>query len=237
MVRPELTPGIFLSAVPLFKSLDQAGLARLAAVTTRRSLKRGERVFNKGDMPTGMYVVVYGEVRLLARRAERERLTGVVGAGRAFGEPVMFLERPAVVDAEAATDALVLHVPKEAVFEEIERSPVFARRMIAGLAQRIEAMVHEAERQAMGSGRDRLIDYLLRNAGADTGTALVHLPAAKAAVASHLHLTPEHFSRILHELAGDGLLQVKGRRIEVRDLQQLADAAGKREPEPKPKRA
>lgn len=237
MTRPELTPGVFLSAVPLFKSLDQAGLARLAAVTTRRSLRRGERVFSKGELPTGMYVVVYGEVRLLSRRAGRERLTGVVGAGRAFGEPVMFLERPAVVDAEAATDALVLHVPKEAVFEEIERSPVFARRMIAGLAQRIEAMVHEAERQAMVSGRDRLIDYLLRNAGAGTGTALVHLPAAKAAVASHLHLTPEHFSRILHELAGDGLLEIKGRRIEVRDLQQLADAAGKRAPEPKPKRA
>lgn len=233
MTRPALTPGVFLSAVPLFKSLDQAGLARLAAVTTRRSVKRGERVFNKGDMPTGMYVVVYGEVRLLARRAGRERLTGVVGAGRSFGEPVMFLERPAMVDAEAATDALVLHVPKEAVFEEIERSPVFARRMIAGLAQRIEAMVHEAERQAMGSGRDRLIDYLLRNAGADTGTALVHLPAAKAAVASHLHLTPEHFSRILHDLAGDGLLEVRGRRIEVRDVQRLARAANKGGPEPK----
>ena len=234
MARPELTPGVFLSAVPLFKALDQAGRARLAAVTTRRSLKRGERVFSKGDLPTGMYVVVYGEIRLLARSAARERLTGVVRAGRAFGEPVMFLERPAMVDAEAATDALVLHVPKEAVFEEIERSPVFARRMIAGLAQRIEAMVHEAERQAMGSGRDRLIDYLLRNAGSAAGTALVHLPAAKAAVASHLHLTPEHFSRILHELADDGLLEVKGRRIEVRDLQQLANAAGKREPEPKP---
>lgn len=221
MARPELTPGVFLSAVPLFKALDQAGLARLAAVTTRRSLKRGERVFSKGDLPTGMYVVVYGEVRLLARRAGRERLTGVVGAGRAFGEPVMFLERPAVVDAEAATDALVLHVPKEAVFEEIERNPVFARRMIAGLAQRIEAMVHEAERQAMGSGRDRLIDYLLRNAGADAGPALVHLPAAKAAVASHLHLTPEHFSRILHELAEAGLIVVEGRTIHIPDIERL----------------
>lgn len=233
MARPELTPGVFLSAVPLFKAMDHAGLARLAAVTTRRSLKRGERVFSRGDLPTGMYVVVYGEIRLLARSAGRERLTGVVRAGRAFGEPVLFLERPAMVDAEAATDALVLHVPKDAVFAEIERDPVFARRMIAGLAQRIEAMVQDAERQAMGSGRDRLIDYLLRNAASDTGTALVHLPAAKAAVASHLHLTPEHFSRILHELADDGLLDVRGRRIEVRDVQRLADAAGKREQEPK----
>lgn len=232
MPRPEITPRVFLSAVPLFKALDGASLARLAAAATRRSLKRGERVFSTGDDPTGMYVVVYGEIRLLARSGERERLTGVVRPGRSFGEPVMFLERPAVVDAEAATDALVLHVPKEAVFDEIERNPVFARRMIAGLSLRIETMVHEAERQAMGSGRDRLIDYLVRNADSGAGAALVQLPAAKAAVASHLHLTPEHFSRILHELAGDGLLEVKGRRVEVHDVQRLARAAGRREPDP-----
>jgi len=232
MPRPAISPHVFLSAVPLFKALDSASLSRLAAAATRRSIKRGERVFSKGDVPTGMYVVVYGEIRLLARSAGRERLTGVVRPGRSFGEPVMFLERPAVVDAEAATDALVLHVPREAVFDEIERNPVFARRMIAGLSLRIETMVQEAERQAMGSGRARLIDYLVRHAGSDSGAALVQLPAAKAAVASHLHLTPEHFSRILHELADDGLLEVKGRRIEVLDVQRLAGAAAaRRDPE------
>lgn len=39
------------------------------------------------------------------------------------------------------------------------------------------------------------------------------LPATKAAIAAHLHLTPEHFSRLLHELADDGLLRIEGRRI------------------------
>jgi CRP-like cAMP-binding protein len=80
-----------------------------------------------------MYVVVYGEVKLIATTPTRgPRLSGIVGPGRSFGEPVMFLERPTVVDAQAASDALLLHLPKEAVFEEIERNPKFARRMIAG---------------------------------------------------------------------------------------------------------
>jgi len=34
----------------------------------------------------------------------------------------------------------------------------------------------------------------------------VTLPAAKAEIASRLNLTPEHFSRILHELLEAGLL-------------------------------
>jgi CRP-like cAMP-binding protein len=150
------------------------------------------------------------------------RLTGVVGPGRSFGEPVMFLERPALVDAEAAGDALVLQLPKPAVFAEIERSPRFARRIIASLSQRIESLVHELDRQALGSGRARLVDYLVRRAGNGTGPQMIVLPATKAAIATQLNLTPEHFSRLLHELAGAGLLQVKGRQINVPDVQRLA---------------
>lgn len=223
MARREIAPQAFLAALPMFKALDEATLARLAASTTARRLARGERLFSKGDAATAMYVVVHGEIRLIARSPVRgERLTGVVGAGRSFGEPVMFLERPALVDAEAAGDALVLQLPKEAVFAEIERSPRLARRIVASLSQRIESLVHELERQALGSGRARLIDYLVRRAGRHRGPQLVTLPATKAAIASQLNLTPEHFSRLLHELVAAGLLQVEGRRINVPDVERLA---------------
>ncbi|HSW27470.1 MAG TPA: Crp/Fnr family transcriptional regulator [Burkholderiaceae bacterium] len=223
MARREIAPQAFLAALPLFKALDDATLARLAAATTARRLTRGERLFAKGDEVSGMYVVVHGEIRLIARSPVRgARLTGVVGPGRSFGEPVMFLERPAVVDAEAAGDALVLRLPKEAVFAEIERSPRFARRIIASLSQRIESLVHELDRQTLGSGRARLIDYLVRRAGNGPGPRLITLPATKAAVASQLNLTPEHFSRLLHELAASGLLLVEGRHIRVPDVQRLA---------------
>lgn len=227
MPRADIAPQAFLAALPLFKALDAAALGRLAGATTRRPLKRGERLFSKGDAATGMYVVVYGEIRLIARSPARgERLTGVVGAGRSFGEPVMFLERPAVVDAQAGTDALVLHLPKQAVFDEIERSPRFARRIIAGLSQRVESLVNELERQAMGGGRARLVDYLLRSAGPGPGPRVVTLAAAKGAIASHLNLTPEHFSRLLHDLADEGLVQVRGRSITVPDPGRLAAGEG-----------
>lgn len=217
-----ISPTRLLAALPLFKSLHRTSLERLAAATTRRSVKRGERVFSKGEVLPGMYVLVYGEVRLVASGARARRLTGVVRPGRSFGEPMMFLERPAMVDAEAASDALVLHLPKQAVFDEIERNPVFARRVIAGLSERIEALVNEAERHASGGARERLVQYLVRNAREEGGGAVVQLPGPKAFVASHLRITPEHFSRLLHELAADGLIEIRARRIAVPDVQRLA---------------
>lgn len=211
-----------LKSLPLFKALDEPSLARLGAATQRRVLPRGERVFSRGDDPLGLYVVVYGQVRLLGRaRGGGVRLAGVVDAGQGFGDAVMFLERPALVDAEAASDCLLLFLPKETVFAEIERNPRFARRLIAGLSARLEALVQQQERQERGGGRARVADYLLRQDGAAAGIPFT-LPAAKAAVAAHLHLTPEHFSRLLHELAAQRLLQVEGRRITLLEPQRLA---------------
>lgn len=214
-----------LKALPLFKALDAASLARLAEAVERRPVRRGERVFRRGDRPTGLYVLVYGQVRLLGPgRAGGQRLTGVVEPGHSFGEPVMFLDRPALVDAEAATDCLVLHLPKEVVFAEIERSPRFARRLLAGLSSRVEAMVRQAERQDLGGGRERLADYLLRQAG-KTPAEPFTLPASKAAIAAHLLLTPEHLSRLLRELVDEGHLRMEGRRLTLLQPQRLAARA------------
>ena len=216
MARREIAPEVFLAGVPLFKTLDAATLARLAAATTRCTLKRGETLFRKGEPATGMYVVVYGEIKLIAITPARgPRLSGIVGPGQSFGEPVMFLERPALVKAQAASDALVLHLPKATLFEEIERNPKFARRVIAGLSQRVESLVRELDRQVLGSGTERFIAYLLRHGRGLAGPIIVTLPAAKAEIASQLNLTAEHFSRILHELQQAGLLQMDGRKITV----------------------
>ena len=104
MRRKPIAPRTFLAGVPLFGELDAASIDRLAAGAERRELKRGAKLFRKGDAATGMYVVVFGEIHLVATTPARgARLTGVVGPGQSFGEPVMFLERTAVVDAQAAT--------------------------------------------------------------------------------------------------------------------------------------
>ena len=228
MARKEIPAAAFLAALPLFEALDAAALARLAACTTRRLLKRGETIFRRGEAATGMFVVAYGEIKLMSPSSARgPRLSGIVGPGQSFGEPVMFLERSTLVEAQAGSDTLVLQVPKEAVFAELERSPKFARRMIAGLSQRIEKLVHEVDRQALGSGSERFVAYLLRQGRGEETRMVVTLPATKAEVASQLNLTPEHFSRILHDLAGAGLLQVTGRRITVPDRHRLEAAVGR----------
>ena len=119
---------------------------------------------------------------------------------------------------------MLVYVSKAAVFDELERDPHFAHRMIAGLSQRLHHLMGDLEGYSMHSGTQRVIGYLLRDDddGAPGATEhVVTLPATKGVIASRLNLTQEHFSRILHELVARGLIKVRGRTITIPDVQKL----------------
>ena len=48
------------------------------------------------------------------------------------------------------------------------------------------------------------------------------LPVSKATIASRLSLTPEYFSRVLHELESAGLIEIDKRDIRIVDSKRLA---------------
>jgi len=225
-VRREIKLEAFLANLPLFRGLGTDALARLAAGATRLRLARGEALFSEGDRPEGFYAVVYGEIQL-SRGAGR--LVDVIGPGKTFGEPVMFLAKPYLVSASALKDSLVVKVSKDAVVAEIDRNPRFAHRVIASLARRSEVLVREIDSYALGSAAERLIAYLLRREPPDaSGPRDLTLPMAKRALASRLNLSAEHLSRILGELSAKGLLEVRGRRLHVPDLARLRAYHGAR---------
>jgi CRP/FNR family transcriptional regulator, dissimilatory nitrate respiration regulator len=210
-----------LAHSPLFRGLSREETARIAAGTTRVHAERGTVLFQRGDLCSGFHIVVYGQVKLTVGTAGgAEKVVEIVSAGHSFGEAVMFMDRPYPVSASALADSLLLLVAKETLFGEIERHPPLARRMLAGLSMRLHMLVRDVEAMTLHSATQRVIGYLAR---LDEGTrgGRVTLPAQKSLIASRLNLTPEYFSRILHDLTVAGLLRVEGRDIDILDAEAL----------------
>ena len=67
----------------------------------------------------------------------------------------------------------------------------------------------------------RVIGYLLRDVPSDGAQGsephTVSLPVSKATIASRLSLTPEYFSKVLHELEAAGLIRIDKRDILITD--------------------
>lgn len=228
--RPKITTEAFLSRVPLFEELAPEELQRVAGGTTELHVPRGEIVFNRGDPCVGFHVVVYGQVKLAFLSPQGgEKVVEIIAPGYSFGEALMFMGKPYIVMAQTLSDSLLLHVSKKVVDDEIGRDPAFARRMLAGLSRRLHGLISDVESYSMQSGTERVIGYLLRQdanqAQANAPYALM-LPTSKAVVASRLNVTPEHFSRILHDLSEKGLIDVVGREIRILDPAKLRSHHG-----------
>ena len=210
-----------LAHVPLFRDLSPEELARIAAGTTEVRAERGKLLFNRGDPCVGFHVVVFGQVKITVNSpAGAEKVLDIIGPGMSFGEALMFMDRPYIVFAEALADSLLLHISKSVLFAELDRDPSLAKRMLAGLSWRLRMMVHDLEALTLHSASQRVIGYLLRLED-DAGGPRVTLPTQKSLLASRLNLTPEYFSRILHELATAGMISVEGRDIQILDGERL----------------
>jgi len=220
---PQIKTRAFLANLPMFSEMGPAELDRIAAATVPLYFDKGQSIVQCGDPCTGFHLVVYGQVKLAFTSPQGvEKVVEIIRPGQSFGEALMFLDKAYVVFAQALSDSLLLHVAKQAVFEELGPNP-FGRRMIAGLARRLHGLVRDVEAYTLRSGEERFIGYLLAELPEDAadGAAEVNLTPGKSVLASRLNMTPEHFSRILHDLAVEGLIEVNGRSIHVPDIARL----------------
>ncbi len=227
---PDIPVEQFLVNLPLFCDLTPEEIKRIAAGTRRIYATKGETLFSRGDRCEGFHVVLYGQVKLFVTSPQgSEKVIEIMGPGFSFGEAILFMDSPYVVSAQALKDSLLLHVSKGIVFDEIERDPRFSRRLLAGMSRKLHMLIRDVEAYSLRSGLERVIGYLLRDDALVEGavnSASVTLPANKMIVASRLNLTPEYFSRILHELAGTGLIVVEGRTVSVPDVERLRTYSG-----------
>ena len=214
----------YLSVQPLFTDLSPVELDRLAAGCVLRRFARGESVFRVGEPCEEFHICVTGQVKLYALSpAGAEKVIDIIAPGQSFAEALMFTGQPYIINAQALSDALLLSVKKSTVEDEVARDPRFALRMLAGISRRLHGLVHDEEAYALHSGIQRVIGYLLRDiAEGSDAPVTVSLPVSKATIASRLSLTPEYFSRVLHELEAAGLVRIDKRDVHILDAQALA---------------
>ena len=192
------------------------------------NIERGKVLFRTGEMCQAFHIVVLGQIKLyLISPAGVEKVIELCGPGHSFAEAIMFMGVPHLVNAQTLTETLLLTVEKNAVLREIEADSRFALHMLAGISRRLHGLIKDVEGYALHSGVQRVISYLLGGLMDGGGSAVpqsitVSLPVSKSTIASRLSLTPEYFSRVLHELEAAKLITVQRRDIHIHDTAKLA---------------
>ena len=216
---------LLIREIPDLCDLSDEPAGFIAGGGQLRDLARGQVLCEKGTPDTGLFCLLSGRVKLSAVSADGgERVLELVLPGRVFGQAAVTLDQPFPCLAQVLNDARVLHLGRERIREAVARWPEVAQRLLRSLAQDCFRLLSDLESCCLMSASERLISFVLREAELLPGqrdAASLTLPASKALVASSLNLTPETFSRELHDLARLGLVEVQRRTLRVPSLEAL----------------
>jgi CRP-like cAMP-binding protein len=130
-----------LAAVRPFDALPREALQLLAFSCQKRSLKPGEALFAAGEPATEAYFVLAGELRLRNGATER-----AAGEGVLIGESALLAETVRPAGAAAATDALLLCIPRETFRRVLNEFPQSAAGIQRAAAARARALIGQLER-------------------------------------------------------------------------------------------
>jgi hemerythrin-like metal-binding protein len=229
-----LGPGrTVLSRHPLFRNVTEAELASLERASTLVRLYKGQLLFDKGDDPTGLYMVISGQMSLAVSNSRgAEKVLDIVDPQHMFGEVEVFTGCPYRMFARSLASTVLLTIPAATVRRLQTSSRRFAGAAVEHLGRRLLEVKGEVEALTLHTAMERIIDHLLEHASINgLGVLEAMLPAQKQVIASYLNLSPPTLSRAFQQLSDAGLIVVSRRYVTIPDRDRLMryraqDAAG-----------
>lgn len=217
-----------LAKVSIFAGLAENELAFLMQRAVPRHYSAGEIVFSEGEPCSGLYVVESGHVRIFkSSSGGREHVLSVDGPSSSIAELPVFDGGNYPASVAAIDDATLLFISKQDFQALCLAHPQVALKVLRVVGARLRRLVGIIEELSFTTVRHRLASFLLRLArkeGERKGEGIeILLPASNQEFAAQIGTVRELVSRNLSRLQTEGILEVDGRSVLIRDLKALED--------------
>ena len=211
-----------LKECALFEKLPDAQLKEIAAISFEKSFGRAETIFFEGDEGNGFYLVSSGKVKIYKMSpAGKEHILHIFGPGEPFGEVPVFHGQPFPASAESLVKSRMIFFPRKKFIELVNSNPSIALNMLAVLSMRLRRFTQQIENLSLKEVPARLAGYLLYLQEEQGGKETVELEISKGQLASLLGTIPETLSRIFSKMTEEGLIEVDGRKIAIKDREAM----------------
>ena len=125
-----------LKNIELFHDIPGEVLADIAALLEEETFEKGQYIVNEGDLGKEMYMIVKGEVEVVAGG----NVVAVMKEGAGFGEMALIDSQPRSADIIARNDVLVLKMESDDFLEILKQRDEVALGVIRVLTGRIREL-------------------------------------------------------------------------------------------------
>ncbi len=220
-----------LSMVDVFEPLSREELVELAHLAHDTHLGQGEDLHTRQAGSGKLYALKEGRVQLYVKLPNDGEVTlSVVEGGSIFGEMALTDDRLGEeVSARALVPSLVCALKTEDVQNLIESNPQVGLAMVRLLSERLrEAEVRLAElaHQQVPARLANLILRLSATEGIMTREGIrIETPYTHRQLGTMIAAQREPVTRAMSELREEGVIELVGRRIHIKDREALERAA------------
>src|SRR4029077_20103044 len=146
-----------LGGVPVFSTLEQRDLERIAQLAVPREFEPGEVVFREGDSSDTCYLVRNGRARAVrSHRAGRTITLATFGPGDIFGELALFEDERRSATVEAVQRTSVVGVLGPDMRRLMTEHAEIAARPVIALGRRLREANERLSRQSFQTVQSRV---------------------------------------------------------------------------------
>ncbi len=150
-----------LRRVPVFSTLAEEDLTKVAEVTVPRRFDAGEVVFREGDESNTCYVVRSGHARAVREHADGRSITlANFGPGDIFGELAMFDNERRSATVETLERTEVIAILGGDMRRLLTEHPDIAVKLVAALGRRLRETNERLARQSFQTVQSRVAAVL-----------------------------------------------------------------------------
>lgn len=215
-----------LRRVPVFSTLGEDDLQRVAEVTVPRRFDAGDVVFREGDDSDTCYVVRSGRTRATRAHTDGRSITlANFGPGDIFGELAMFDDEKRSATVEAVDKTEVIAILGADMRRLLRQHSDIAVKLIGALGRRLRETNERLARQSFQTVQSRVaavLSQLVETARADgAGDGDVLITSTQADLAQLAGSSRESASRFLAVLERAGIITQGRGRLVVHDAAAL----------------
>ena len=198
----------------------------LAANKSEQIYKKGEIIFREGAFPSGIFYISKGKVKKYKIDNEsREHIIYVANTGELLGYHAILAQGRYPDFAAALEESKIGFIPKEDFLDALSQSPLLNSRLLKTLSHEYAVLANSITLFSKKSVRERLALQLivLREKYKDhlKPGMPVEINMGRDDLASLVGTARENVVRILTEFKEDGILDTKGRKIIIHNVNKL----------------
>lgn len=210
----------------IFSHLPPEDHALLLSHQSEQTYGKGEIIFREGALPTGIFYIKKGKVKKYkGAYGGGQQIIYVANAGELIGYHAALADERFPDSAATLEESVIAFIPKGAFLSVLERSSELNARLLQMLSHEFTVFVNNLTLFSQRSVRERLALQLIvlheKYKPAPGPEAPAEINLSREDLANLVGTRKENIVRILAEFKGEGILETKGRKIIVHDVNRL----------------